>query len=155
MTDDIFVPALVKTEQNVYMYVSKIENDAIMPTRNHAEDAGLDFYALHYRIILPINYCLVPTGIRVLIPPYTFGLLKPKGKSKWLVGAGVIDEGYTGEIMFKLFNPTGDVMEIHAGDPIGQLIILPLYRPDIKEISEEEFNKFKTERGSSGGIHAK
>ena len=41
----------------------------------------------------------------VEIPAGYVGLVKPKGRNDHLLGAGVVDAGYQGEILVKVVNP--------------------------------------------------
>jgi dUTP pyrophosphatase len=63
-----------------------------------------------------------------------------------LVGAGVIDRDYTGEVKVLLFNLGTDELVFHAGDRIAQLIVKHIDKPDIEEVESLE----DTERGAGG-----
>jgi len=132
--------------------VALLNENAIPPTRNHWSDAGIDFYSLRDVIIPPYTCKHISTGITVEIPFGFFGLLKEKGKSRWLIGAGVVDEGYQGEIIFKVYNPTNDGTSILRGQAVGQMVLIPIIRPEIAIYSIDEIHKEETERGNSGGI---
>ncbi|MEW6504198.1 MAG: hypothetical protein AB1457_09600 [Chloroflexota bacterium] len=132
--------------------IARLRENAYLPTRKHPEDAGLDFYAVERVEIPPHEFGIVPTGIGVQIPAGYVGLLKPKGRSNHLLGAGVVDAGYQGEILIKVANPTDQPLIFEAGDAVGQLLILPIFTPHVEEISPEEFNQTTTARGASGGI---
>ncbi len=132
--------------------VARLREDARLPTRKHPDDAGIDLYAVEKTEIPPHQFGIVPTGIGVQIPPGFVGLLKPKGRSNHLLGAGVVDAGYQGEILIKVANPTDEPLVFDAGDAVGQLLILPVVTPPIEEISPDEFNQKPTARGASGGI---
>jgi len=59
---------------------------------------------------------------------------------------GVINSGYTGSIVCKLYN-NGDYRYVIApGDKITQLVIIPIITPEIEYVDELE----ETERGSGG-----
>ena len=60
---------------------------------------------------------------------------------------GLIDEGYTGEIVVKLYNQGPNTVLIDAGQKISQLVIMPVrYEPvEIVESLEQS-----TDRGSNG-----
>ena len=133
------------------MKVFKLDELAYLPTVNYLGDAGIDFYALHDYLILEDNFTIVKTGIGVIIPDGYVGLLKPKGSSAWLVGAGVIDQNYRGEIIFKIYNTYSTSFIIAEGNPIGQMIILKNLAPTgIEEIDKGMVAD--TNRGESGGI---
>jgi len=132
----------------VKIHYHKLYSDAIAPTHNHRGDAGLDFYAIDYDGIAPHSYKLIKTGIAVQIPEGYVGLLFPKGKNDHLLGAGVIDTYYEGQILFKVVNYTDKPMTILIGDPVGQMIIVPFVEPE----PVEGWVKRYSERGDSGGI---
>jgi len=132
--------------------VARVRSHARLPTRKHPEDAGLDLYAAETVIVPPHSPGIVPTGIAVEIPGGYVGLLKPKGRNDHLLGAGVIDAGYQGEILAKIVNPFPHSLVINAGEAIGQLLILPILTPAVEEVTPEELRQKPSERGSSGGI---
>lgn len=132
--------------------VALIDKDAIPPERKHWPDAGLDFYSLGDVIVPPYSAKNVRTGITMEIPFGFFGLLKEKGRSDFLIGAGVIDEGYQGEIIFKVFNPTNDTITFLRGQPVGQMVLIPIIRPEVAIFDLKELHKQETERGNTGGI---
>lgn len=134
------------------LQVARLRPNAFLPTRKHPEDAGLDLYAVETTRVAPFSFGIVPTGITVNIPAGLVGLLKPKGSSNHLLGAGVVDAGYQGEILIKVVNPTADELLFQPGDPIGQLLLLPVTTPDVEEISLEEIHRQRSARSDSGGI---
>lgn len=136
--------------KNEYVPFELLECDAKFPTRKHEGDAGMDFYAYGNYIIPPKSFKIVRTAITVKLPNGFNGLLKPKGSSVWLVGSGVIENTYQGEIVFRLFNVLKEDLIIKHDDPIGQMILLTAYSPIPtigKDIHTEE-----TSRGTVGGI---
>lgn len=147
-----FYPAWVRWGYYSEIKIAKTDETAQLPFRKNKKDAGLDFYSLRDYIIEPHEFKVVDTGITVEIPSGYFGLLKPKGSSPHLIGAGVVDEPYQGEIMFKVFNISNYRMVIRKYDPIGQMVIIPIISPRIEEVSLEEIHKEETERGATGGI---
>jgi len=128
--------------------VSRLDENALLPRVNHEGDAGMDFYSLEDYIIKPHWYQIVKTGIKVNIPNGFVGLLWPKSKNNHLLGAGVVDYTYGGEILFKVVNYFDHELVIRHYDPIGQMIVVVNLPP---EIVEEEF-ELNTARGSTGGI---
>lgn len=133
--------------------VARLQPDAWLPSRKHPSDAGLDVYALRVVRVQAHTYQVVPTGITIDIPDGYFGLLKPKGKNNHLIGAGVIDAGYQGEILVKVVNPYDIDLEFSAGEAIGQLLLLPIATPAVEEVSLSAIHTAATPRGGSGGIH--
>lgn len=134
----------------------KLDAGAIMPTRAHETDAGLDLYSRVDLVIPPRtdmvleNSATFDTGVHVVFPHHCYG--KIEGKSGLMVNysvcslGGVIDEGYTGPIKVKLFNNGLAPYAVHKGDKIAQLIIQPYVAPEIELVDELE----QTDRGESG-----
>ena len=137
---------------HVVFKVAKVDSEAKLPTRKHEGDAGIDFYCLYDTIIQPFGYKVVQTGITVELSPDYHGILKPKGKNNHLVGAGVIENSYQGEILFKLFNPTEERRVFKKGTAIGQMILIPAFSPMPVEFELEQLHESKTIREGTGGI---
>lgn len=129
-----------------------LDEGAIMPTRAHAEDAGLDLYTPEYFALtnVPGFDChVIDTGVHMEIPEGYVGMLKSKSGlnvNRGVITEGVIDAGYTGSIKVKLYNLGEDIQYFQRGDKIAQLVILPIVTPALKLV-----DKFaKTERGDNG-----
>lgn len=122
---------------------------AIMPTRAHPFDAGLDLYATEDRIIEAKGSALFDTGVHVQIPEGCVGFLKSKSGlnvKHGIVSDGVIDSGYTGSIAVKLYNLSGFDYKVNDGDKISQLVILPCMLPELELADDLE----DTDRGDGG-----
>lgn len=127
----------------------KLDPGAIRPTRAHDTDAGLDLYAMEDRIVEAKGDAIFHTGVHVQIPHGCAGLLVSKSGlnvKHGIVNTGLIDEGYSGEIVVKLYNHSGYDVKVMAGEKISQLVILPVrYEP--AEIVDEIGGG---ERGNAG-----
>jgi len=133
--------------------LAKLAEDAYLPTRKFPQDAGIDFYVYGDYVIKPHTSKILSTGICIEIPDGYFGLLKPKGSSIALVGAGVVDSNYQGEIKVKLYNTFDrEIVYIH-GAAICQLVLIPIITPKVVETSMDLLFKSETDRGISGGIN--
>jgi len=111
----------------------QLKENAVLPTRANAWDAGLDLTATS-KEVLP-EYIEYGTGVAVEIPTGHVGLLfcRSSVSKKGLVLAnavGVIDSFFTGEIKlrFKDIDRTLDTYEV--GDRVGQLVIVPIVTGD-------------------------
>jgi dUTP pyrophosphatase len=135
--------------------IARMNKEAILPTRKHKEDAGMDLYCIESFLVIPHNITIVHTGIVIKIPEGFVGLIKPKGGNMHLVGSGVVDAGYQGEILVKIANTKDSGLHFEKGQAIAQLLIIPVATPEIVEVSLEDILKVKTERGDTGGIHQK
>lgn len=128
----------------------KLDTGAYTPTRAHSTDAGLDLYARESQIVPARESAIFDTGVHIELPKGTTGFLKSKSGlnvKHGITSEGVIDEGYTGSIVVKLYNNSGYDYSVNAGDKISQLVILPVVIPDILEIATELDD---TDRGNGG-----
>lgn len=132
-----------------------LDDGAIMPTRAHKADAGLDLYSPHdwnlgARNSTFLDYVTIDTGVHVQIPEGYVGFVKSKSGlmvRNNIVTDGTIDSGYTGSVKVKLFNHSySEPYNIQRGDKIAQLVILPCITPD--PVLVDSFPV--TERGDNG-----
>lgn len=127
----------------------KLDPGAFEPERAHKADAGYDLRSPVDAVLYPKSSVVIDTGVHVEIPKYMAGFLKSKSGLNVkhnIVGEGVIDSEYTGSICVKLYNLGDKFYRINAGDKITQLVILPVYIPDVELVSALE----ETERGDNG-----
>ena len=113
--------------------VLKLKEEAILPSRAHEGDAGLDLYACEAAHIGPGERWGVGTGVGVEIPEGHAGLVLPRsGLARdhgiALVNApGLIDSGYRGELRVLLLNTDpAETFRVEAGDRIAQLVLTPI-----------------------------
>ena len=126
-----------------------LDPGAYMPTRAHATDAGLDLYARTAAVIPAGGSAVFDTGVHVALPIDTVGMLKSKSGlnvKHSILCEGVIDVGYTGPIVAKLYNHGTEDVPIEPGMKIVQLVILPILTPELEQVDELE----DTERGEGG-----
>jgi dUTP pyrophosphatase len=133
---------------------ARLDPTAKAPARKHATDAGVDVYALADVTVKPFSYCNVHTGVTIEVPEGTMLEVRPKGRNNHLVGAGVIDAGYQGEIVVKLVNYTWRAMRLRKGDAIAQLVQLPVICEPVEEVTLDQIHSEQSARGGSGGIHS-
>jgi dUTP pyrophosphatase len=113
--------------------VARLDDGAVLPTRAHSGDAGLDLYASEAAHIGPGERWGVGTGIAVEIPEGHAGLVLPRsGLAREhgiaLVNSpGLIDSGYRGEVRVLLLNTDpAETFKVEPGDRIAQLVITPI-----------------------------
>ena len=126
-----------------------LDEGAIMPTRAHEDDAGLDLYSQENQIVSAKEAGYFDTGVHIEIPKGFVGMLKSKSGLNvrfGIVSEGVIDAGYTGSIVVKLYNHSGYDYKVKSGDKTSQLVILPIITAELEEVKELE----QTSRGSGG-----
>lgn len=132
----------------------KLDKGAYLPERAYKRDAGFDLRIPKtgaQKYILPGNKSLtIDTGVHVQIPEGYVGFLKSKSGlnvKQGITSEGVIDSGYTGSIVVKLYNHSKNTKEFECGDKITQLVIIPVANIDNLKVVYELQN---TERGSKG-----
>lgn len=132
--------------------VSKVKEDAFIPTKGTVGSAGYDLTAREGVIIPARGRSIVDTGIAIQIPEDCYGRVAPRSGVTWKggldVGAGVIDSDYTGVIGVILFNHTDIDYEVKRGDRVAQLIFERIYNPELEEIKYEDLQN--TSRGAGG-----
>lgn len=116
----------------------------------HKYDAGYDLLSTEDYIIHARDKAIVKTGLKVLIPKGYVGIIKSRSglaaKHDLEHGAGVIDAGYTGEVLVLLRNHSDSTYIVHKGDKIAQMLILPV--PQFETITVKELPD--TKRGANG-----
>lgn len=146
--------------------VLKLHPDSKFPTKKHKEDAGWDLYpyfdstanlkADFYDLVSIEEHGvkIFHTGIAIVLPPGSVGLVWPKSRSNYLIGGGVIDSGYKGEILVKIINPLPERIWFGPEEAIAQLLIQSIIptEKEALEISKEEFDSIESNRGATGGI---
>ena len=127
-----------------------LDEGAILPTRAHSTDAGLDLYSREDMAILPGGSAVFDTGVHIELPSGTFGQLFSKSglnvNYNIVSCGGTIDEGYTGSIRVKLYNLGDKPYMIRARQKICQLVIMPCLQPELEVVDRLE----DTERGEKG-----
>lgn len=102
---------------------------ARLPTRGSANAAGLDLCAGLASEIPARSRACIPTGLKVRLPKNTYGRIAARSglalRHGIDVGAGVVDEDYTGYIGVVLFNHSDTPWAFEAGSRIAQLIVTP------------------------------
>jgi dUTP pyrophosphatase len=140
--------------------VVRMDPRAILPTRAHSSDAGLDLYALHAAGLAPGERASVRTGIAIEIPPGHAGLVLPRSGLAARHGVtlanapGLVDSGYRGELKVLLVNADRAArFDVAAGDRIAQLVLIRVQLPvplEVQRVSDSE--RGAGGFGSSGGF---
>ena len=127
----------------------KLNSKAVTPKRAHATDACYDLVATDRTYQ---GGCYVyNTGIAIQLPKNKAALLFMRSSVSRtglnLANAvGVVDEGYTGEILLK-FRPVNDHPILYTpGEKVGQMLIIDCPAYTFQEVKELK----KTDRGNGG-----
>jgi len=147
--------------------VQRLHENAKLPVRAHPTDAGMDLFFCpppnpdlpkQIESILPHGASILPTGLKIEVPEGYMMEIKNKSgiasKRGLLVGACVVDRGYTGEIFVNLHNPSDRTQTLHAGDKIAQAVFVKI-TTDIElveadHIYDEETSRAEGALGSTG-----
>lgn len=150
--------------------IKRLSDTAIIPTRAHEDDAGLDLYAncpdttyhewtggLNVQVergikIRPHDTVIIGTGIAMAIPSGYFGGIYARSGLATKQGlrpsncVGVVDAQYRNEIMVALHNDSPETRIIQHGQRIAQMIIQPVPNVELVEVD----NLDKTSRNMGG-----
>lgn len=120
--------------------VKKLDDNAILPTYSHDDDAAFDCYTTESFTLEPNQRHPASTGIAMEIPAGHVGLIWDRSsvgiKHGIKVLGGVIDAGYRGEIKIGLVNVGTEPYTFERGDRIAQMLIQKVERVDIVQVAE-------------------
>jgi len=113
----------------------KLEEGAQVPTYAHDTDAAADMYSME-DIEIPAHFKSVPvkTGVHIQLPEGWVAMLFPRSSIgaktplRLSNSAGIIDSGYRGEVRALYDNIGDEPYQIHKGDRIAQMLVMPSYR---------------------------
>jgi len=133
--------------------IRRLREDAVLPERAYAGDAGLDLAACERHELGPGERAVVGTGLAVAIPEGHAGFVQPRSgladrHGISIVNApGLIDSGYRGELKVILLNTDrSERFVVEPGMRIAQLVVL-----EVPELELAETNELPvTERGVRG-----
>jgi dUTP pyrophosphatase len=131
------------------LQILRLSPEAVLPTRAHADDAGLDLYALEDVALEPREGRAARTGVAFAIPQGFVGLVADRSslaKRGLKTAGGVIDAGYRGEVQVVLWNLAETPALVRRGERVAQLLILPIATPAVEEVTSLE----ATPRGEGG-----
>jgi dUTP pyrophosphatase len=133
--------------------VVRLRDDAVVPTRAHPGDAGLDLVAVSRLELAPGERGIVDTGVAVAVPDGHAGfLLRRSGLAAnhgvtVLNAPGLIDSGYRGELKVILLNTDArERFVVEPGMRIAQLVLVEVASVHLLEVGELP----ESERGAAG-----
>lgn len=137
-------------DNTMELLVKKLHPDAIVPTRTHHDDAGLDLCSREEFTLQPGERKAVDTGIAVAIPAGHVGLIWDKSSVPFKYGVktmgGVIDTQYRGEIKVIMINLSQEPASFTIGQKLAQLVVQKVEILPVREVAELE----TTDRGEKG-----
>ena len=134
--------------------IKKLSKNVTLPKYETEGSSGLDLAAnIDEQIkILPGKSEIIPTGLAVAIPKNFEIQIRPrsglaaKSQVSVLNTPGTIDADYRGEIKVILINLSDKVFVVEKGLRIAQMVVCPVIKVSLKEVTKLEI----TERGSGG-----
>ena len=127
----------------VELPIRRLRDDAVVPERAYAGDAGLDLTACERVELAPGGRATVGTGLAVAIPEGYAGFVQPRSglaarHGITIVNApGLVDAGYRGELKVVLLNTDArESFLVEPGMRIAQLVVLPVPRVEPVEVDE-------------------
>jgi dUTP pyrophosphatase len=137
----------------IELSIQRLRDDAVVPTRAYAGDAGLDLASCERVELGPGERATVATGLAVAIPDGYAGFVQPRSGLASRHGItivntpGLVDSGYRGELKVILLNTDAtQVFVVEPGMRIAQLVVMQV--PEIDPIEVDELPA--SERGARG-----
>ena len=126
-----------------------------LPSYATPGSAGLDLRADAAVSLPPGHRALVPTGLAIAVPPGYEAQVRPRSGLALRNGVtclnspGTIDSDYRGELCVILVNLGQEEVALARGERIAQLIVAPVSRAELAEVTELA----ETKRGAGGFGH--
>ena len=138
----------------IEVLIKRLSKDVALPKYETEGSSGLDLAAnIDKEIkILPGKSEIISTGLAVAIPKNFEIQIRPrsglaaKSQISVLNTPGTIDADYRGELKVILINLSDKVFVVEKGLRIAQMVLCPVVKATLKEVTELE----DTERGSGG-----
>ena len=129
-----------------------LNKNAKIPEKQHELDIGYDLYSLEEYTLLSNKVTRIHTGVSIELPPNMGGFILPRSglASKHSITSinspGLVDPGYTGELIIPLINHWNTEYILHKGERFAQLVII-----NVENVSFNLVNKLKnTDRSDKG-----
>ena len=137
----------------VELPIRRLRDDAVVPGRAYAGDAGLDLSSCERVELAPGGRATVGTGLAVAIPEGYAGFIQPRSGLAAKNGItivntpGLVDCGYRGDLKVILHNTDDrEAFVVEPGMRIAQLVVLEVPGVDPVEVDELP----ESERGVRG-----
>lgn len=120
--------------------IVRLSKNATLPIKATKDSIGYDLFSAESVVIEKQDKALIATDIRIVLPKGCYGRIAARSGMSFykhcLVGAGVIDRDFTGQLKVLLFNLGQKEIYVHLGDRIAQLICEQALSPPIKELDD-------------------
>ena len=138
--------------KNIEIEIELISQNGKIPSQKHDSDIGYDISASDNVTLKSNEVTLVKTGIAINLPDQCAGFVLPRSglstkyKITLINSPGLIDPGYTGELLVPLINHADRDYVIKIGDRIAQLVLINTNNVDFKIVDSLP----ETDRSSGG-----
>jgi dUTP pyrophosphatase len=146
--------------ESLFLRVERLDPAVELPVRATTESAGFDLRAFlpgdGALSLAPLARELVPTGLKLALPPGTEGQIRPRSGLALKHGLtvlnapGTIDADYRGEVKVLLINLGTESVTLRSGDRIAQLVVARYEAPTIVEGVLDETVRGEGGFGSTG-----
>jgi dUTP diphosphatase len=128
-----------------------------LPSYATLDAAGMDLHAAVESevTLLPGERALIPTGLRIALPPGYEAQVRPRSGLALRHGIsmvntpGTLDADFRGAVAVLLINHGHEPFTVHRGDRIAQMVVAPVIRATWVEVAELP----PSERGEGGFGH--
>ncbi|MFN2271434.1 MAG: dUTP diphosphatase [Anaerolineae bacterium] len=142
------------TELGVEVQVLSHAEGLSLPTYATPGSAGMDLQAAVEEplVLEPGQRYMVPTGLRIALPPGYEAQIRPRSGLAIKEGItvanapGTVDSDYRGEVKVGLVNLSDAPYTIRRGDRIAQMVVAPVTRVAWRPVPSLD----ETERGTGG-----
>ena len=116
--------------KNIDINIVLLNKEAKLPEKQHELDIGYDLFSLNSYELLPNKVTRIETGICIELPHSLAGFILPRSglASKHSITSinspGLIDPGYTGEIIIPLINHSNETYNLKKCDRFAQLVVI-------------------------------
>ena len=132
--------------------IKLLTNEALVPKKQHELDIGYDLASVENTTLLSKQVTLIRTGLSISLPAGIAGFVLPrsglatKHQITLINSPGLIDPGYTGEILIPLINHSDINYNISKQERVAQLVLVNSDNVEFDVVDELNV----TERSSDG-----
>ncbi len=128
--------------KTIEIEIKLINKNASIPFKKHDNDIGFDLSSCEKVKLLSKEVTLVNTGLAINLPYGVGGFVLPrsglstKHKITLINSPGLIDPGYTGELLIPLINLSDFDYQVDIEDRIAQLVLINVQNANFKIVDK-------------------
>ncbi len=138
--------------KNININIVLLNKNAKIPEKQHELDIGYDIFSIQEYTLSTKKITRIHTGVKIELPPNMGGFILPRSglASKHSITSinspGLVDPGYTGELIIPLINHSNKEYTLEKGERFAQLVII-----NVENVSFNLVKKLKnTDRSDKG-----